>query len=297
MNFVRFRTLVSLSFFAAVLLAEAVLAEMGDSSQTSRADDAPHDRVVPLERAHSHNDYEHDRPLLDALDNGFCSVEADVFLIEDQLLVAHSILEVRTSRTLRKLYLDPLAERVKANGGRVYRDGPEFTLMIDLKSKAEPTYRALAKELGDYEGMLTSVRDGKVERRAVRIVLSGNRPRELVAAEKHRLVGIDGRMSDLDSDAPAHLMPWLSDSWSNHFEWNGRGEMPVEQRAKLADIVRRAHAHGRKVRFWAAPDRREAWQALADAGVDLINTDDLAGLSKYLCERKPEDATRDAGSK
>ena len=43
---------------------------------------------VPLERAHAHNDYEHARPLLDALAHGFCSVEADVHLIERQLLVA-----------------------------------------------------------------------------------------------------------------------------------------------------------------------------------------------------------------
>ena len=29
----------------------------------------------PVRRAHAHNDYEHKRPLLDALDQGFCSVE------------------------------------------------------------------------------------------------------------------------------------------------------------------------------------------------------------------------------
>ena len=45
--------------------------------------------VVPLERAHSHNDYSRPRPLLDALDAGFCSVEADIFLVDGELLVAH----------------------------------------------------------------------------------------------------------------------------------------------------------------------------------------------------------------
>ncbi|MEX2186886.1 MAG: phosphatidylinositol-specific phospholipase C/glycerophosphodiester phosphodiesterase family protein [Pirellulales bacterium] len=244
------------------------------------------DRPVPLVRAHAHNDYAHDRPLLDALDNGFCNVEADVFLVDGELLVAHSIFEVRTSRTLRKLYLDPLAERVKTNGGRVFRDGPEFTLMIDLKSKAEPTYKALATELADFADVLTAVRDGKVDRRAVNIVLSGNRPTDLIAADRQRFVGIDGRMSDLDSDAAAHLVPWLSDNWSNHFKWSGRGEIPAEEQAKLADIIKRTHARGRKLRFWAAPDGVEAWRTLADAGVDLINTDDLAGLSKFLRERK-----------
>ncbi|HET6325009.1 MAG TPA: hypothetical protein VFG04_09940, partial [Planctomycetaceae bacterium] len=45
---------------------------------------------TPLIRAHAHNDYEHKRPLFDALDQGLCSVEADIFLVDGQLLVGHT---------------------------------------------------------------------------------------------------------------------------------------------------------------------------------------------------------------
>ena len=45
--------------------------------------------VVPLTKAHAHNDYEHNRPLYDALDHGFTSVESDVWLVDGELLVAH----------------------------------------------------------------------------------------------------------------------------------------------------------------------------------------------------------------
>src|SRR5512135_1483640 len=45
---------------------------------------------TPLVHAHAHNDYQHERPLLDALDRGFCSVEADVHLVNGELLVAHA---------------------------------------------------------------------------------------------------------------------------------------------------------------------------------------------------------------
>jgi hypothetical protein len=244
------------------------------------ADPAP--AVRPLPRAHAHNDYAHPRPLLDALEQGFCNVEADVFLIDGRLLVGHSLVELRPDRTLVRLYLQPLRERVQANGGRVYPNGPEFTLMIDFKSAAEPTYQALLRELDEFREILTSVQDGKVERRAVSIVLSGNRPIELVKRETSRWVGIDGRPGDLESDVPAHFMPWISDSWSKHFRWNGRGEMPVDERTKLQQLVERTHRGGRRLRFWAAPDRPEAWSVLAAAGVDLINTDDLAGLARFL---------------
>src|SRR4029079_16192267 len=89
---------------------------------------------TPLIHAHAHNDYEHARPLFDALDQGFCSVEADIYLVESKLLVAHERRMIKPERTLESLYLEPLRQRVKQKGGRVYPKGPEFTLLIDLKS-------------------------------------------------------------------------------------------------------------------------------------------------------------------
>ena len=77
-------------------------------------------RLAELLHAHAHNDYRHDRPLLDALAHGFTSVEADVFLVDDKLCVAHDAREIRPERTLRSLYLDPLRERAKKKVGRIY---------------------------------------------------------------------------------------------------------------------------------------------------------------------------------
>ena len=74
---------------------------------------------VALSRAHAHNDYEHQRPLNDALDRGFTSVDAAVHLVDGQLLVAHDEDDLRADRTLQTLYLDPLRERMQQNGGRV----------------------------------------------------------------------------------------------------------------------------------------------------------------------------------
>jgi len=78
-----------------------------------------------LERAHAHNDYEHDRPLYDALSRGFKSVEADVWLVGGELLVAHDREDVRRGRTLESLYLAPLRQLIKQNGGAVYPGDPD----------------------------------------------------------------------------------------------------------------------------------------------------------------------------
>jgi len=238
--------------------------------------------VKPLHQAHAHNDYLHRRPLLDALDRGFTSVEADVFLVDGRLLVAHTALELDPERTLEKLYLDPLRERVRAGGGKLFADSTSVTLLVDLKADGEATYRALAELLAQYDDIITVVRDGRLEQKPVTVIVSGDRPRETIAADKIRYVGIDGRLGDLDSKLPSHLLPLISDNWSNHFKWRGEGEMSPAEKEKLATIVERAHAAGRRVRFWAAPDRPAMWRKLRAAGADLINTDDLDGLAEFL---------------
>jgi glycerophosphoryl diester phosphodiesterase len=242
----------------------------------------------PLAQAHAHNDYEHERPLFDALEHGFTSVEADVWLVDGELRVAHDRDQV-TSRTLTSLYLDPLRRRVARHGGSVYpRWRGEFQLLIDIKSQAEPTYAAIDRALGDHAGMMTTYVGGKrVRSGAVTAVISGNRPLETMREQRVRRAGYDGRLSDLGSGMSRGLMPLVSDNWTSHFGWRGEGEMPARERAKLHDIVARAHERGYRVRFWATPDepgaaRRALWRELLDAGVDHINTDDLAGLQAFL---------------
>lgn len=236
----------------------------------------------PLPSAHAHNDYEHARPLLDALAHGFGSVEADIHLVDGQLLVAHDAAQTRPDRTLQALYLEPLRARVRQNGGRVYRGGPPVTLLIDIKTAAEPTYTRLHAVLTDYAEMLTRFEAERVETNAVTVIISGNRPRDLMARQPVRFAGYDGRLADLDTPVSPHFMPWVSDNWRAHFSWRGVGPLPEADRLKLHQLVARAHAQGRRLRFWGAPDVPAAWQALRDADVDLINTDRLAELAEFL---------------
>ena len=65
------------------------------------------------------------------------------------------------------------------------------------------------------------------------------------------------------------------------------GAFPDAERQKLRTIIGPAHARGQKVRFWATPDlagpdRDALWAELLAAGVDYLNTDDLAGLEAFL---------------
>ncbi|MFI6206085.1 phosphatidylinositol-specific phospholipase C/glycerophosphodiester phosphodiesterase family protein [Streptomyces sp. NPDC051041] len=243
----------------------------------------------PLWRAHAHNDYEHPRPLLDALDHRFGSVEADIHLVGDQLLVAHDPEDLDPSRTLESLYLDPLAARVRANRGWVYRGHRRpLNLLVDLKTEGSSTYLELDRRLRRYKHLFTTYAHGRVLPGPVTVVISGDRAaRAPMEAQTVRRAFYDGRLADLGSPAPASLIALISDNWTLHFTWRGVGAFPDAERHKLHTLVRTAHARGQRVRFWATPDaagpaRDAVWTELLAAGVDHLNTDDLAGLEAFL---------------
>ncbi|MGW4833796.1 phosphatidylinositol-specific phospholipase C/glycerophosphodiester phosphodiesterase family protein [Amycolatopsis japonica] len=277
------------------ILAALLAAVAATSLATAPA--SAHERGVrPLPQAHSHNDYEHTRPLQDALDQGFTSVEADIYLVDGQLLVAHDLADTRPDRTLESLYLEPLRKRVLANHGvGVYRQRAEFQLLIDVKGDANSTYAALEKRLHDprYSFLFSLYAFGHVKKRAVTAVISGGRPKDVMLGQKFRLAFYDGRIkdqNDLGIGSDPRVTPLVSDSWTGLFTWTGEGLFPAEERAKLHDLVKRAHAAGQRVRFWATPDaagpgRDALWKELVAAGVDHLNTDDLPGLANFLRSR------------
>lgn len=242
--------------------------------------------IKPLPNAHAHNDYEHDRPLLDALSQGFTSIEADVYLINGELLVAHYQKDVQPDRTLESLYLKPLFDRYQLAKKNDQKDLHPITLLVDFKNQGAATYRVLIEQLKKYSAMLSSEQDGKFTAGAVTVIISGDRPIEQIKSSNPRFVGIDGRLTDLDSTDSFAVLPLISDNWRNHFKYRGEGEMSTDERTKLATIVQKAHDKGRRVRFWATPESEEMWSELLRAKVDLIGTDNLVQLSNFLREQK-----------
>lgn len=268
--------------------------EPGERARTAQAleDEEAEEQAgpVPLIKAHAHNDYYQQRPLLDALEHGFCSVEADIFLQDGELRVGHFEFELRAGRTLEALYLDPLLERFRVNEESVYPAPASFMLLVDIKQNGEAVWPVLNESLAKYREMLTYVENGVVVDGPVQVVVSGARPFEMIEAEPVRYAGVDGRLSDLDSEKPAHLIPVISDHWGRNFRWRGRTELKEDEREKLESIVAQAHESGRRVRFWATPENPGLWRGLFDAGVDHINTDNLQELQRFLLEQMAADS-------
>lgn len=230
--------------------------------------------------AHAHNDYEHARPLREALQNGFNSVEADVHLYNGELRVAHNFANDQSPK-LQELYLNPLDSLIKANDGFVYPGAQEpFYLMIDIKTNGEATYQVLKSVLNNYQKLLCTASVCPVK-----IFLSGQRPLSTMVKEGYSGIGNDGRPDDLGKQYPIELMPVISDNFNNWSSWDGKNAINEKDLQRIKTLAQRVHAEGRKLRLWAIPDNETAWEVLLEAGVDLINTDHLPELNTFLTSK------------
>ena len=207
--------------------------------------------------------------------------------------MGHDSSNLRSDRTLQSLYLDPLREKIRQIGGSVYPSGTQLTLLIDIKSKAEPTYELLREILKDYKDILTIFGpNDELTYGPILVIISGNRPRDLMEREAVRYAAYDGRLDDIGSGFPAAFIPLISANWTSHFTWHGDVPMSEEERPKIRMSVDVAHLNGQEGRFRGTPDdplpaREIVWQELIAAGVELISTDDLLGLRQYLLENDP----------
>ena len=133
-----------------------------------------------------------------AFKHKFKSIEVDIFLLRNKLYVGHNWLELRKTKTIEKMYLDPLWEIYKANNKSVYSDNSVY-LLVDIKTNALKTYKVLENILKKYKPMLTHVTSDSIFEEAVTIILSGNRPPiDYFDDYEYRNVFIDGRLGDID---------------------------------------------------------------------------------------------------
>jgi hypothetical protein len=237
--------------------------------------------------AHSHNDYEHEKPLFDALECNFKSIEADVYTVGDSLYVAHDFDKIKPGRTLHQLYLEPLKNEIEKNKGSVYGNGEDVILFIDIKDDGLKTYQLLHKILEGYKKDLTVFENGVKKPGKITVVVSGNRPFEFMKSQKIRYAGYDGRIEDLNSDISSDLMTVVSDNWAKCFKWDGKSKMHENEKQKLIEFVKIAKSKGYILRFWNTPNqtaeqRIAVWTELKNVGVGLIGADNLEELKQFF---------------
>jgi glycerophosphoryl diester phosphodiesterase len=264
------------------LAAMVTALQWQDTSTTQNVD-----HTMLLQRAHSHNDYNRPRPLLDALEAGFCSVEADVHLSVGTLKVGH---DRGGDETLEELYLRPLLQLIAQNEGFVHRSAARlgvcktFTVLVDVKTDGVDTFEAVEAAITPLSHLLHC--GGHAP--ALSFVISGNRPSPEQYRRGRRCSTVDARWSELtrwNTTAPSGtngpMYTLLSDAWPR----SGMSD------SALHSTIARAHSFGLRTRFWHTPEDPRLWHELIRAGVDVISTDVLRPLADFLTEAQTRPRT------
>jgi alkaline phosphatase len=229
--------------------------------------------------AHAHNDYEQLQPFKLAHDKQFGSIETDVHLVGDQLLVGHDTAHLTSLRTIEYLYLDPLEACIRKNNGLVYMDSSRILqLMIDIKSDSLKTLETLLIRLKKYPTIINSP--------FVRIVITGNRPNARLFTSYPPFIWFDGRLEENYNPEAMSRVALFSNNFSNYVKWNGKGPISKGEKTTILGLVEKAHRLKKPIRFWATPDNLAGWEELIKMNVDFINTDRIAALADFLATRK-----------
>ena len=230
-------------------------------------------------QAHSHNDYEQNIPFLRAYYQQFGSIEADIFLRNDSIFVAHDQKYITSKNTLASLYLKPLLAQVEKNNGQIYPDKKlNLQLLIDLKTPGKETIPVLIRELQPYLKVFAPTGP-------VRIVLSGDVPTPQEFSQYPDYLSFDGRPEINYSKTQLERVGLISQSFTNYTKWNGKGILVKKEKEALETVIKQVHGQGKKIRFWGTPDNINAWKMLMNMGIDYLNTDKVEELGPYLRNR------------
>jgi hypothetical protein len=241
--------------------------------------------ALPLEQGHSHNDYWRPHPLRDALQLGFKSVEADIFLMGGtSLLVGHDSVSLRPEKTLQAVYLEPLRLLLRQQK-TLYARPSQLWLYLDFKNAGPATYARLRGVLAEYRDILSTPEHPRAD--GVKVILSGGYPRPQVLADTHRLVYLDGSLADLQPTASPTSIPTVNGNWQKCFTWKGDGPMPAAEAAQLRLWSEQAQRNGQKIRFWNLPATnpnhlQALWRELLRYPALLVGADELDYLKETI---------------
>lgn len=165
---------------------------------------------------HSHNDYWRLVPLFSAIGAGCVSVEADVWLFEEQLYVGHSIASLTRNRTLNSLYIEPLLNILaKQNPTTPFNDGrfslngvfdtspdQSLVLLIDFKTPGADLWPYVLSALQPLRERryLTHADGDLIVQRPITVIGTGNTPFDLISSK------VSNPHRDVFFDAPLQTM-------------------------------------------------------------------------------------------
>jgi len=220
---------------------------------------------------HSHNDYSRPEAFYHAFNAGAGAIEADVYLRNGKLVVAHDTAAAKQLLSLYKIYLQPILKEFKT------RPRP-LNLVIDLKGAYAPILAELLEELKPLKHLIHTGRNNN----PLNIIITGNRPPPAEYSKYPPYITFDDDLQLPHTPGQWERVAQVSLNFENYSKWRGDGTLsPVDEKV-LKSIINAVHASGKKIRFWAAPDNKAGWQKLMELNADILSTDKIDELKEAL---------------
>jgi hypothetical protein len=250
--------------------------------------------------AHSHNDYLQKRPLLDAVELGFGSIEIDICLNQhNELKVAHIPWFLGRKKNIEELYFEPIAKMIE-NKDSIFRYSNQFPLhlLIDFKNNADSTYTYLKVVFVKYASYITQYKNGQVIHQAPLVIhITGNKPWKAMMLDTILYARMDGPLILADTSSQ---FIGLESVEPEYIKLMGRAAAPYSRlkvfkkgyknksffyyqvRANLKTYQEQMIT----TRYYAVPNRKKHWAMLLDCGVSWINVDKLKKFAQFYQEYK-----------
>lgn len=216
---------------------------------------------------------------------GVVHYEAEIMYIYGEVYVTSNMPDSANHEkpTFRSTYLLPIYSQYKKNQGKVHANyDEEMYLFVNIKFDPKKTYHKIWEQLSPYHEMLTYRVGPKWHEGKLKVIFVGNAPMRAFQQERVSFAAAQGTAADLENEYDNKVMPLIGINFEKEIDWNGVGKMPFDKYTAFKDIVRRAHAQGKKVRIYNCPNDEAIWEVLYTAGVDMISSSDPAKFQKFM---------------
>ncbi len=219
---------------------------------------------------HSHNDYSRPEAFYQAFNAGASAIEADIYLHDGVLMIAHDTTKVGQYPSLNEMYLQPVLKAMRT-------DPRPLSLVIDLKGSYAPILAELMKEL---KPLQPYIKNG--DNKPLSIIITGNRPPPSGYRNYLAYLTFDDDLQLPHTPAQWARVAQVSLNFENYSKWRGEGTLPLIDERVLRSVINAVHASGKRIRFWAAPDNPAGWRKLMELHADILSTDKINELAALL---------------
>ena len=233
-----------------------------------------------IDKAISKDDYKRKQPLIEALNTGLAGVSIKIKVGKDGSLKCGN-------KDFEDLYLKPLQARISENNGWVYAGRPdEFYLIVEVDGDSLLALKGLQKIIENNNIILSSITDGKRQKRPIKLVLSGDIPRTQMLNESNRFYTLCESIQKIDTRFDGNSISISAMNFDKLFNWDGTQNMPNMQYHTFISYLKNARKAGRSTLITDIPDNPNAWGIMLEAGADFLEIEDFEAFVVFWKNRK-----------